>query len=197
MSGPGGIDVSLGALLKLVFIAVSLGLDVFAVCVGVGMRGADRRMKLRIGAAFSAAEVGMTVIGSGIGHVAGRLIGDAAGYLGFVALVGVGIYMVVETVRAEGEGGLDLSTGAGLLFGALSISLDSLGIGFTILYIGVPFFVSLAAIAFVSLTATTLGLMLGRLLGRWAEETAALWAGIILIATGVGFAILKFTGIGA
>lgn len=196
MSWLGGIDVSLGAILKLIVIAVSLGLDVFAVCVGVGMRGADRSTKLRIGAAFCVAEVGMTVIGSGIGHVAGSLIGDAAGYLGFVALIGVGIYMVVETVRAESAGGLDLSTGAGLLFGALSISLDSLGIGFTILYIGVPFAISLATIALVSLAATTLGLMLGRLLGRWAEETAALWAGIILIATGVGFAILKATGIG-
>ncbi len=188
--------MSLGAFFKLVVIAVSLGLDVFAVCVGVGMRGTDRGTKLRIGAAFSAAEVSMTLIGSGIGQVAGILIGDAASYLGFVALVGVGIYMVVETLRAESSGGLDLSTGAGLLFGALSISLDSLGIGFTILYIGVPFAVSLVTIAAVSVAATTLGLMLGRLLGSWAEETAALWAGIILIATGVGFALMKATGIG-
>jgi len=189
--------VSLGAFLKLLVIAVSLGLDVFAVCVGVGMRGASRSMKVRIGLAFSAAEVTMTVIGSGIGRVAGHLLGDTAGYLGFAALIGVGIYMVVETLRQEGEsGGLDLSTGAGLVFGALSISLDSLGIGFTILYIGVPFAISLATIAVVSAASTTLGLMLGRLLGRWAEETAALWAGIILIATGAAFAILKVTGIG-
>ena len=189
--------MSLGAFLKLLIIAVSLGLDVFAVCVGVGMRGAVRSTKLRIGLAFTTAEVSMTVIGSGLGRAAGHLLGDAAGYLGFAALVGVGIYMVVETLRAEGEGGLDLSTGAGLLFGSISISLDSLGIGFTILYIGVPFGFSLATIAVVSVTATTLGLLLGRLLGRWAEETAALWAGIILIATGIGFAVLKVTGIGA
>lgn len=188
--------MSLGAFLKLLVIAVSLGLDVFAVCVGVGMRGAVRSTKFRIGLAFAAAEVTMTVVGSGIGRAAGQLLGDAAGYLGFAALVGVGIYMVVETVRAEGHGGLDLSTGAGLLFGSLSISLDSLGIGFTILYIGVPFAISLATIAVVSVASTTLGLLLGRLLGRWAEETAALWAGIILIATGVAFAVLKVTGIG-
>ena len=188
--------MSLGAFLKLLVIAVSLGLDVFAVCLGVGMRGAARSTKVRIGLAFTTAEVGMTLIGSGIGRAAGHVLGDAAGYLGFTALVGVGIYMVVETLRAEGASGFDLSTGGGLVFGALSISLDSLGIGFTILYIGVPFAISLATIAVVSAASTTLGLMLGRLLGRWAEETAALWAGIILIATGAGFALLKFTGIG-
>ncbi len=187
--------MSLGAFLKLLVIAVSLGLDVFAVCVGVGMRGTVRSTKVRIGLAFTTAEVSMTAIGSGIGQAAGHVLGDAAGYLGFAALIGVGIWMVIETLRAEGEGGLDLSTGAGLFFGALSISLDSLGIGFTILYIGVPFAISLATIAVTSALATTLGLFLGRLLGRWAEETAALWAGIILIATGIGFAILKVTGI--
>lgn len=187
--------MSLGPFLKLLVIAVSLGLDVFAVCVGVGMRGAVRSTKLRIGIAFATAEVTMTVIGSGIGRAAGQLLGDGASYLGFAALIGVGIYMVIETLRAEGQGGLDLSTGAGLLFGSVSISLDSLGIGFTILYIGVPFAVSLATIAVVSVASTTLGLVLGRLLGRWAEETAALWAGIILIATGIGFAVLKLTGI--
>ena len=189
--------MSLGAFFKLLVIAVSLGLDVFAVCVGVGMRGAVRSTKLKIGLAFTTAEVAMTVIGSGIGRAAGHVLGDAASYLGFAALVGVGIYMVFETLRAEGEGGLDLSSGAGLLFGSLSISLDSLGIGFTILYIGVPFAVSLATIAVTSALATTLGLLLGRMLGRWAEETAALWAGIILIATGIVFAFLKVTGIGA
>jgi putative Mn2+ efflux pump MntP len=161
------------------------------------MRGAVRSTRLRIGLAFTTAEVTMTVIGSGIGRAAGHLLGDAAGYLGFAALVGVGIYMVVETLRAEGHGGLDLASGAGLFVGSLSISLDSLGIGFTILYIGVPFAVSLTTIAATSALATTLGLLLGRVLGRWAEETAALWAGIILIATGIGFAVLKITGIGA
>ena len=184
------------AFLKLVVVAASLGLDVFAVCVGVGMRGADRTTKLRIGVAFCVAEVSMVALGAGLGRVAGQLLGDAAGYLGFAALVGVGSFMIVEA-RRGGEGpSFDLSRGVGLLLGSLSISVDSLGIGFSILFIGVPFGLSLATIAAVSVTSTTLGLTLGRLLGRWAEDTAALWAGIILIATGVGFAVLKVTGIG-
>jgi len=189
--------MTVAAFFKILFVALSLGLDVFAVSVGVGMRGTDRAVKIRIGVAFTVAEVTMTVIGVLIGQAAGKLLGDAAGYLGFTALVGVGIYMIYESVRETKEGGFDLSRGWGLFLGALSISLDSLGIGFSILYIGVPLVVCLVFIAITSAVSTTLGLALGKRLGLVAEERAALWAGIVLILTGVAFAALKFFHIGA
>lgn len=189
--------MSAAAFLKILVVALSLGLDVFAVCIGVGMRGASRAQKLRMGAAFATAEVTMTVVGAGLGRLAGQLLGDVAGYLGFTALVAVGAYMVFEALRESEAGGLDLSAGFGLILAALSLSLDSLGIGFSILYIGVPFGISLATIAVVSVTATTAGLTLGRALGRRAEEAAALWAGIILMLTGAAFAGLKFAGVSA
>jgi putative Mn2+ efflux pump MntP len=186
----------LAVALKIAFVAFSLGLDVFAVCVGVGMRGTDTAVKLRIGAAFAFAEVAMTLIGALLGAAAGRYLGTLAGYLGFAALTLVGAYMIFESVRGENEGGFDLSRGWGLFLGALSISLDSLGIGFSILFIGVPLVVSLVCIAVASIVSTTLGLSLGKVLGARMEETAALWAGIILTCTGIAFAALKYTGNG-
>ena len=188
----------IAAILKIAVVALSLGLDVFAVCVGVGMRGNDLAMKIRIGAAFATAEVTMTLIGVGIGHVAGALLGDYAGYLGFAALTGVGTYMIYEAIHGTEEGGgFDLSRGWGLILGALSISLDSLGIGFSILYIGVPLGMSIVFIFAASILATTLGLALGKRLGAAFEEQAALWAGIVLVLTGLTFAGLKFFHVGA
>jgi manganese efflux pump family protein len=190
--------VTIGAFLKIAFVALSLGLDVFAVSVGVGMKGTDRAIKIRIGAAFALAEVTMTVLGVLIGQAAGKLLGDTAGYLGFAALVGVGGYMIYEALHGTEEGGgFDLSRGWGLTLGALSISLDSLGIGFSILYIGVPLVFSLVCIAVASVASTTLGLALGKRLGVVAEERAALWAGIVLVLTGLAFAALKFFHVGA
>jgi putative Mn2+ efflux pump MntP len=185
------------AFFKVLFVALSLGLDVFAVSVGVGMKGTDRAVKIRIGVAFALAEISMTVIGVLIGQAAGRLIGDAAGYLGFAALVGVGAYMIYEALHGTEEGGgFDLSRGWGLMLGALSISLDSLGIGFSILYIGVPLGVSLVFIGVASVISTTLGLALGKRLGTVAEEWAALSAGIVLVITGLAFAALKYFHVG-
>jgi len=190
--------VTLAAILTVTFVALSLGLDVFAVCVGVGMRGSDRGLKFRIGAAFATAEVSMTLIGVGLGQAAGQLLGDAAGYLGFAALVGVGCYMIYEVRHGtEESGGFDLSRGWGLVLGALSISLDSLGIGFSILYIGVPLVVSVVFIGLTSVLATALGLSLGKRIGATFEGVAALWAGIILALTGVTFAALKFYHVGS
>lgn len=187
-----------GVYLKALFVALSLGLDVFAVSVGVGMKGADRWLKIRIGAAFAVAEVTMTIVGVLLGQAAGHMLGDAAGYLGFAALVGVGGYMIYEALHGTEEGGgFDLSRGFGLVLGALSISLDSLGIGFSILYIGVPLGVSLVFIGAASVVSTTLGLALGRRLGVIAEERAALAAGIVLVLTGVAFAALKFSHAGS
>ncbi len=181
-----------GAIFKVFIVAVALALDVFAVSVGVGVRGVGRHHKLRIGVAFACAEVTMNIVGAGLGLLAGKLIGDFAGYIGFAALFGLGIYMVRESGTALSESSrLDLSRGHGLLLASLAISLDSLGIGFSILYIGVPMPISLVIIAINSVVSTTLGLTLGRWLGHRAERNAAWFGGLLLALTGVLFAALK------
>ena len=178
--------------LKILVVALSLGLDVFAVGVGVGMRGVSRAVKIRIGIAFATAEVVMNLAGVGLGKLAGELLGSVAGYIGFVALIGLGLYMIIESVReSERRRPLDMSRGWGLVVGSLSISLDSLGIGFSILYIGVPLVLSLSVIFAVSICSTVLGLTLGRIVGRRAEESAELWAGIVLGLTGIAFILAK------
>ncbi len=179
-------------LLKIFVVALSLGLDVFAVGVGVGIRGASRAVKVRIGAAFATAEVGMNLAGVGLGALAGNLLGAVAGYIGFAALIGLGAFMIVQARReSEARTPLDMSRGWGLVVASLSISLDSLGIGFSILYIGVPLVLALAVIFAVSIVSTILGLTLGGALGRRAEEGAEMWAGIVLVLTGVGFIVAR------
>ena len=183
--------------IKILFVALSLALDVFAVSIGVGVRGVPHRVKLRIGIAFASAEVLMNVVGACLGAIAGKFLGDIAGYLGFFALCGLGLYMIYESVRdVEDRIPLDMSTGWGLTLASLSISLDSLGIGFSILYLGVPIAVSLAVIGAVSVAATAAGLTLGRALGVRIEENAELFGGIILALTGVAFIALKALHLG-
>ncbi len=183
--------------LKIVFVALALALDVFAVSIGVGIRGVPPGVKVRIGLAFAGAEILMNLIGAGLGLLAGKLLGDVAGYIGFVALIGLGIYMMKESRDDLSEGSkLDLSKGWGLALASLSISLDSLGIGFSILYIGVPMPISLAVIGVVSVSATTIGLALGQRLGTFAERYAAFIGGLLLFITGVAFAVLKALHLG-
>jgi putative Mn2+ efflux pump MntP len=182
-------------ILKALLIALSLALDVFAVSIGVGMKDWSRTQRLRIGAAFVLAEVTMTLIGAVCGSVVLRLVGPIAGYLGFAALIAIGIYMVVEAMGEE-EKHFDLSQGPGLFLGALAISFDSLGIGFSILFIDVPFALMIALIAAASIAATVLGFLIGKRIGIAAGSKAGIYAGVILALTGIGFAVLKATGHG-
>jgi manganese efflux pump family protein len=189
--------VAFSAAIKLVAIALSLALDVFAVSIGVGVRGVKPALKIRIGISFACAEIVMNVIGAALGAVVGQLIGDVAGYLGFIALVLVGLYMIYEAKRDLGDRPrMDLSRGWGLIVASLSISLDSLGIGFSILYIGVPLVLSLVVIGAVSVAATTLGLTLGKRLGTRIEDNAELLGGVLLALTGAVFIVLKALHIG-
>ena len=164
----------------------------FAVSVGVGIRGVSTRAKIRIGAAFASAEIVMNCIGAGLGAAIGRLVGDFAGYLGFVALTGVGAYMLVESARSQKERDrLDVSSPWTLFVASLAISLDSLGVGFSILYVGVSLPVALATIGTVSVGATTAGLTLGRALGSRVESAAEVLGGVMLVLTGLAFIALK------
>jgi manganese efflux pump family protein len=178
--------------LKVFIVAVALSLDVFAVSVGVGVRDLSRRAKFRIGMTFASAEVVMITIGAGLGVLAGRLVGDYAGYIGFAALFVLGLVMVRESRSALSPSSrLDLSSGTGLLMAALAVSLDSFGVGFSVLYIGVPLPISLIIIGAVSIASTLLGLAVGRWLGAIAERNAAFTGGLLLALTGLLFAALK------
>ncbi len=176
---------------RVALIAASLGLDTFAVSVGIGMRQISLAARARVALSFATAEVVMTFIGTMIGKGVQHLIGDAAGYLGFAALVLVGLYMIIETLRGEDKE-LDLSHGWGLFIASLSISLDALGIGFSLPYLGVPLVWMLVAIAFASGSAAAIGLLLGRVFGARAGRNAGVFAGIVLVLTGATFGVLHY-----
>jgi manganese efflux pump family protein len=190
--------VLVGAIIfKVLIVGVALSLDVFAVSVGIGVRNLSRSKKIHIGIAFACAEVVMIVIGAGLGVLAGRVVGDYAGYIGFAALFGLGIVMMRESRSGlENVSRLDLASGAGLALASLAVSLDSLGVGFSVLYIGVPLPISLIIIGAVSIASTSLGLVIGRWLGRAAERNAALVGGMLLALSGVLFAALKALRVG-
>ncbi|MFZ0363166.1 MAG: manganese efflux pump [Candidatus Cybelea sp.] len=114
--------------LKIFGIAFAVGLDVLALSIAIGIMKSAWEARVRLGLAFSCAEVIMQLVGYGLGTGVGRIVGTIADYLGFVVLAGVGVFIIRESY-ATSELKFDVDSGWGLVTASALISLDSLGIG--------------------------------------------------------------------
>jgi manganese efflux pump family protein len=175
--------------LKILAVAIAIGLDVFAISVGVGITRAEWETRIRLGAAFAAAEITMQVIGYLLGTGAGRLFGEIAEWLGFGLLALVGAFMIRESFDHSSGPAFDLTRGVGLLLASLSISLDSLGVGFALPAIGIPLIPMLITVSITTSVFTIVGLAFGQRLGARYEHEAQRVAGAMLVLLALLFSI--------
>jgi putative Mn2+ efflux pump MntP len=184
-----------GVGMKIFGIALAVGLDVLALSIAVGIMQIAWSARLRLGFAFSLAEVLMQVIGYAIGTGASHLIGTIADYAGFLVLAGVGAYIVRESYESD-ETSFKVDSGWGLFAASASISLDSLGIGISLPGVPLPLVPLLATVAVSTVIFTAIGLAFGSQLGRRYKRIAARASGIVLIVLAIFFTLQHLVGWG-
>jgi manganese efflux pump family protein len=170
-------------------LALAVGLDVLAISVGVGIAQIAWKLRVRLGLAFTFAELLMQVLGYGLGTGVGRLLGEAATYGALTLLAAVGILMIRSSFRADGEGAFDATRGTGLVMAAASISLDSLGVGIALPAVGIPLIPLLLTLSVTTSIFTFVGIAFGAKLGERYEHGAERLAGSILIVLAILFLI--------
>jgi len=180
-------------LLKILSIAIAIGLDVFAISIGIGITSSQWPVRLRLGTAFATAEISMQIIGYELGSGAGRLLGEIAEWIGLGLLALVGAFMIRESYNHSSEASFDMTRGAGLLITSLSISLDSLGVGFALPGLGIPLVPLLITVSITTTIFTFAGLISGRRLGERYEHDAERAAGTMLILLALLFSIQHLT----
>jgi manganese efflux pump family protein len=170
--------------IRLVLVAVALGLSNFAASIGIGLAGVDTGVRLRVGLAFGFFEVTMPVVGLLLGHHLAHAIGSASAYVGGGLLVATGAYGVIQA-RSGGPqpvpiGGSSLA----LMVMAAALSIDNLvaGLALGTQKPSVP--LSAVVIAGVSVGMSLIGLELGHGLGRGVEKRTQEIGGIVLILVG-------------
>ena len=176
-------------LAKTFAVALAVGLDVLAVSVGVGVTRLAWNVSLKLGLAFTAAEITMQVIGYEIGTGTGQLLGEVGAYGGFVLLACVGALMIRSSMREAHEEGFKATGGIGLLMTSLSISLDSLGVGVALPAVKIPLLPLLVILSVSTTIFTFVGLSFGARLGLRYERGAERAAGVILMALAALFTI--------
>jgi putative Mn2+ efflux pump MntP len=173
-------------MIRLLAFVLPLGLDSFAVAAALGAaRPAGFGQRLRISAIFVVFEAGMPLIGLALGSGLARVIGDWAGYLAGVGVIGTGIWMLVSKNDEEAAASRLASTrGLAIVALGISISMDEFAIGFTLGLVRLPVVPVIVAIAVLALVASQLGLALGAVVGERFRERAEQAAAIALILLG-------------
>jgi manganese efflux pump family protein len=184
-----GSHFDLNLMAKTIALALAVGLDVLAISVGVGVAQIPWRLRLRFGIIFTVAEILMQVTGYALGSGAGRMLGVFATDAALALLALVGVQMIRSSFRAEEAASFNAAGGFGLLLIAVSISLDSLGVGLALPAIGIPLIPLLITLTITTSFFTFVGIAFGAKLGERYERCAERLAGGMLIMLAILFLI--------
>jgi putative Mn2+ efflux pump MntP len=172
-------------------VALAVGLDVLALSTGIGVLGVPWRARWRVGASFAGAEILMQIVGALIGTEFGRVAGEIAAHAGFVILALIGLWIFRESSGHDKALAAKATSGWGLVMASASISLDSLGVGFSLPALRVPLLPLIGTVAVTTVLFTLAGLRFGELLGARFRKNAERAAGIVLVTLAIVFTLQR------
>ena len=191
-------------MLATIALLLALGLDTFAVALGLGLKKLPRAQWVRVGLTFALFEGLMPAVGLLIGRALSGALGHIMSYVAGAILVALGLWEVREAMEEEDEQDDTATPDAVLPKGGhapwllgLSVSLDEFAVGFSLGLLHVPVAFALAYVAGQAFAVTFLGLALGARVGKKLQERAELVAGLLFIALGVGIVVATWAGLEA
>lgn len=177
----------------LIFIALGLAMDAFSVAVTNGMLIKDLKFKnaLKIGAFFGVFQGIMPCIGYALGMSFIKYIEQFDHWIAFVLLAIIGMNMIFEAFRGDGEKKEEKNplSFKVLLMLAIATSIDALAVGISLASVGdVSIWISATIIGVITFVLSVAGVYIGRKSGDLFGNKAVIAGGIVLI--GIGAKIL-------
>lgn len=164
--------------------AMALGMDAFSVCLGLGMQQLRLKRILWIGLTIGGFHIIMPLLGIILGKMIAGPLESYAQLVSGVILFFIGTQMFFGAFKQE-KNPLLPPFGFGLFLLALTVSLDSFTIGFSLGISGVRVILALFLFGLCSAMLSIIALWIGRkvqgFLGRYSE----LLGGSILIGFGM------------
>lgn len=191
-------------MIELLFLAIALAMDAFAVSIGLGAKQANTpfsssakaksmllRLALMAALYFGIAQGVMPLIGYLLGSALLGWLASAAPWIGCIILVLLGAKMLYEAISGEEEEeelGSDNNTKIDhklMTTMAIATSIDAMAAGFTLNLLAVNAWTACLIIALVTAVFSFGGVYLGRQSGTWLEDKAEILGGVVLIAIGI------------
>ena len=182
--GGESVEALIGELITLCMMAFGLGMDAFSVGLGMGLIRLRLKQIFYIGLTIGLFHIFMPLCGIIIGRFISQQFGGIATYVGGILLLVLGIQMIVSSFREESQPFIS-PIGMGLVFFALSVSLDSFSVGLSLGIYGARTVLAVTLFGLFSMFLTWGGLILGRRFQRWLGVYSEALGGSILLAFGI------------
>jgi putative Mn2+ efflux pump MntP len=188
---------------ELLFLAVGLSMDAFAVsiCKGLAMRSSDIKACVICGAWFGGFQALMPMAGYFLGSRFEKYIDAVAPFVALLLLSLIGGNMIREAVSKTeecAEAGLDVKT---MFLMSVATSIDALAVGITFAMVPVKLFAgsaaanALTASAIIGVTTFSfsfVGVKAGNIFGIKYKSRAEFAGGVILILIGLKIILEHF-----
>ena len=173
-------------IVELLFLAVGLAMDAFAVSVCKGLSAKEYRLRhsLTAGAYFGVFQAPMPLLGWLLGSQFESVIKSIDHWIAFGLLGLIGANMVREAFGKAEEVNASFSPKAMLPL-AVATSIDALAVGVTFAFLDVNIWLAVALIGGVTFAISAAGVKVGNVFGARFQSKAELAGGIILILLGV------------
>jgi putative Mn2+ efflux pump MntP len=173
---------------EILFIALSMAMDAFAVCLGVGAarQSEGPRPTFRLSFHFGLFQFLLPVIGWFAGMTFVHYIEAYDHWVAFILLAFVGGRMIHSGLSLSNDTYKnDPSRGWNMVLLSVAVSIDALAIGLSLALINVEIWVPAVVIGIVTGLVSLLGLRLGNSLGRKFGKRMEVVGGIVLILIGL------------
>ena len=183
-------------ILSIIFLAIGLAMDCFAVSIAQGMQRTPLRSVIPMAILFGLFQGGMPLIAYYVGGVFADFFTRWSHWMALVLLVLIGGKMLIEAIvesrksKVESDQKSDVRSQTALTLSAMLIlavatSIDALSIG--VLFIPVPdvLWLAISLIAATSTLFSLVGFWLGKIFGEHITINANIPGGCILIAIGI------------
>ena len=181
--------MDIAEIISLVFIALSLSADCFAVTLGgsVSIKNLKYSGIFRTALAFGIAQAIMPVLGWLIGSTLIELISSFDHWVAFGLLVVVGARMIWEAFHEKSQKSelTDITRGFLLITLAFATSIDALAVGLSFAFLKINIIFASLMIGIVAFSITHLGFYLGYKARGFLGQSAKIVGGLILIAIGL------------
>ena len=175
-------------ILTIIFIALGLAMDAFAVSIVTG--SVYKKLKVshavRMAFFFGAFQAVMPLIGSLAALSFKDAIEGIDHWVAFALLTIIGVKMIYESFQiTRVEDRPDPASLAVVLTLAVATSIDALAVGITLSLITAHIFMAVVIIGVVTLVLSYIGCSLGQRIGHFFENKIEIAGGLILIAIGI------------